>query len=166
MCLWISYASQNKQHITLKITNLLVFVMQTEFVPARDAPRIHNMVTMPSYVPAVGNGKTNGRKPKRLMRGRALAFLPVMLDMWLKIWSWTSADRQTNRETACWKVTYWTTVIPSLEFFISVIFTGQTNPHNWMKTVYGEVRSKYFTLNQTSLFSVSGTFSTKSYHWK
>ena len=127
MCLWISYAFQNKQHITLKIITLLVFVMQTGFVPAREAPRIRNKVITPSDVPAVGNGKTNGRKPKRLMRGRAVAFLAVMSDMWLEIWSWTSADRQTDRQTASWKVTCWTTVIPSLEFFISLIFTGQTN---------------------------------------
>jgi len=55
--------------------------MQTGFVPAREAPRIRNKVITPSDVPAVGNGKTNGRKPKRLMRGRAVAFLAVMSDM-------------------------------------------------------------------------------------
>jgi hypothetical protein len=55
--------------------------MQTEFVPVRDAPRIRNKVITPSDVRAVGNRKTNGRKPKRLMRGRAVAFLSVISDM-------------------------------------------------------------------------------------
>lgn len=55
--------------------------MQTEFVPVRGAPRIRNKVIAPSDVPAVGNRKTNGRKPKRLMRGRAVRFLAVMSDM-------------------------------------------------------------------------------------
>jgi hypothetical protein len=55
--------------------------MQTEFVPVRDALRIRNKVITPSDVPAEGNRETNGRKPKRLMRERAVAFLAVMLDM-------------------------------------------------------------------------------------
>lgn len=55
--------------------------MQTEFVPVRDAPRIRNKVITPSDVPAIGSRKTNGRKPKMLTRGRAVAFLAVMSDM-------------------------------------------------------------------------------------
>jgi hypothetical protein len=65
----------------MKIVNLLVFVMQTEFVRVRDAPRIRNKVITSSDVPPIGNRKTNGRNPKRLRRGRVMAFLAVMSDM-------------------------------------------------------------------------------------
>jgi hypothetical protein len=52
--------------------------IKKEFVPVREAPRIRNKVITPSDVPDVGNRKTNGRKPKRLMRGRAVPFIAVM----------------------------------------------------------------------------------------
>jgi hypothetical protein len=91
----------------------------------------------------VGNRKTNGRKPKRLMRGRAVPFIAVMSVMWLKIWSWTSADRQTDRQT---DRLLKSDLLDDGNSSLVLYLLDKT--HKWMETVYGEVRSKYFNLTR------------------